>query len=256
MKRKIGIALIVVVVLFVGTIAFGIIKIFGSNKPVEPGATYARVSVVEDVPYVAMFLVDIGGGKYVLVDGGADQAGEAVRAALAAKGAGVEDLEAILFTHAHGDHVAAAYGLLDVPLWVHDAEVDMAEGREGGTSTFGKLVGPNPPGLKVAKTFKGGDVLTFGEASIEVFHAPGHTAGNCAFLVDGVLLLGDTAQITTDDSVHAPPDVFTNDPAQAIASIRALGIELKSRETKPTVMVGAHSGSTTKMSGLFEYGSD
>jgi len=244
----------VLVVIGIGAALFGYVFLtaFGGNKPVEDGATYERATVIEDISYVSMYLVDAGNGKFVLVDGGVDQKYEATKTVLAEHDATAQDLLAVLLTHGHGDHIGAAYGLTDVPLYAHEDEVALVQGEAAPDNPFGK----NEPGLKVDHTFKHGDILEFGEARFEVFHAPGHTQGNSAFLVGGVLLLGDTAQVTTDDQLHSPPWFFSDDPEQAIATIRGLAKQFESRPEKPNTIVGSHSGSTSNVDALLKYDGD
>lgn len=250
-KKKILIGVLVLVAGLVLVVLGVMYTVFGGNKPVEHGATYARTTVVEDVAYVSMYLVDAGGGKFVLIDGGVDQKYEVMSAVLAERGATAEDIIAVVLTHAHGDHIGAAYGLGDRPLYAHEDEVALVQGE-----AVPSIGGPNDAGLKVTNTFKHGDVLEIGEARLEVFHTPGHTAGNSAFLIDGVLLLGDTAQVTTDDQLTDPPSFFSDDPAQAIESIRALAKQIEKRPDKPTRMMGSHSGSTENIEALLEYDGD
>ncbi len=85
------------------------------------------------------------------------------------------DVEAILTTHGHFDHVGAAQTVaaaLDVPWRLHEADID----------TF-KL----DPDEALAP-----GVISVGNASMRAIHTPGHTPGSTCFLVDGVVLSGDT----------------------------------------------------------------
>lgn len=253
MAKKIGIGVLVVVLLLIGGTAGLMFSVFGGNKPVEDGASYGRTTVIEDVSYVSVYLLDVGNGKFVVIDGGVDTEATKIRALLKERGATIEDVEAIVLTHGHGDHIGAAYGLTDIPLYAHKDDVEVIEGRAELKGTVAKMGGKHDPGLKVDHPFNGGDILKFGDVELEVFHTPGHTAGNCAFLIDGVLLLGDTAQVTSDDTLVPPPTFFSDDPSAAIASIRKLADEMEKRPEKPNTIVGSHSGATKNVDALASF---
>src|SRR5579871_6114269 len=109
-------------------------------------------------------------GKRVLIDP-ANEA-DAILDAL-----GTPDIEYILLTHGDRDHwqaldeVRKATG---APVGIHPADVPMLEGR------------------KVDFEINEGDVIRFGEAELQVFHTPGHTAGGICFYSAPVLIAGDT----------------------------------------------------------------
>ena len=251
-------ALAIIIVILAVVIVGGLISVFGNNMPVEHGASYGPATVIEDVSYVSIFLVDAGDGKFVLIDGGVDTEAVKLKALLAEKGATEKDLLAVLFTHAHSDHIGAAYALTEVPLYVHKADVRAAEGKVAPAGGMPLFTPVNPSGLKVTHPLDGGEVLEFGNVRIEVFHTPGHTPGNVAYKVDDILILGDTAQVTKDHRLHSPPQMFSGDPAQAIESIRTLSkaISKKKPADHPTLLVGSHSGPTKNVQALLGYDGD
>jgi glyoxylase-like metal-dependent hydrolase (beta-lactamase superfamily II) len=100
-------------------------------------------------------------------------------------------LRGVLATHYHADHVGGEImgyriqgirDLLDtqsVPVHVH---ADEAEWVRRGTGVSGSdLV-----------THASGDTLVVGAVPIELLHTPGHTPGSQCFLVDRMLVSGDT----------------------------------------------------------------
>jgi len=116
-------------------------------------------------------------------------------------------VDRVLLGHCHEDHVAGTHLFPDAPLLVHELDlpglgsVDELIARYGFgdpaiDASFRETVlrrfhySPRPD----AVALRHGDVLDLGGgARISVIHAPGHTCGHCAFLVepDGVLCLGD-----------------------------------------------------------------
>ena len=97
----------------------------------------------------------------------------------------------VLATHHHPDHVGGSmmgYGIeglrtllerIDVPVHVNRNEAEWVRRTAGVEGT--ELVGHD-----------GGDVVTVGQVDIELLHTPGHTPGSQCFLVDGLLVSGDT----------------------------------------------------------------
>lgn len=104
----------------------------------------------------------------------------------------------ILMTHNHMDHVGALAELrstLGVPVAAHPSD---AQGL------------PLVPEILL----KEGEVIPLGNLEIKVLHTPGHTPGSLCFLVEGVLISGDTL-FPGGPGKTRTPDAF----AQIVASI-------------------------------------
>jgi glyoxylase-like metal-dependent hydrolase (beta-lactamase superfamily II) len=96
-----------------------------------------------------------------------------------------------LATHYHADHVGGSFGghtvegirelLEESPVPIH-IQRDEAEWVRKSTGVSGaELV-----------LHDSGDVVQVGDVGVQVLHTPGHTPGSQCFLVDGMLVSGDT----------------------------------------------------------------
>ena len=119
-----------------------------------------------------------------------DPAYDTASLAAAAEADGMR-LAGALVTHFHADHcggdimgyrIEGIASLLEhhpIPIHVQSAESDFVTKTTGVGSS--ELVSHEP-----------GDVVTVGEIPIELVHTPGHTPGSQCFLLDGMLVAGDT----------------------------------------------------------------
>jgi hydroxyacylglutathione hydrolase len=124
-----------------------------------------------------------GSGSAVVVDPGFEP--EALQALLAAGG---KQVEAVLLTHAHLDHAAAAGDVAgDLPVFVHEADILAFTDEPAWNAGFANPLAP----VKDLRTMQDGDILAFEGLSLEVLHTPGHTPGHCMFRMDERVLSGD-----------------------------------------------------------------
>jgi glyoxylase-like metal-dependent hydrolase (beta-lactamase superfamily II) len=95
-------------------------------------------------------------------------------------------LSSIILTHTHFDHIAGVAELLQrfpsIPLYVH----------QGDSHRLAK------PAQARMKAVGDGELLSVGQLSLKVMHTPGHSAGECSYLVQTeppFLFTGDTVFI-------------------------------------------------------------
>ena len=153
------------------------------------------------------------GGRLTLVDAGMRGYWPQLAAALTALGRKIDEVEAVVLTHAHADHVGFAHQVKansDASVWVHERDAEpglrrfppfrlylrptawplLAHGLRNGLLAT--------PDAAEVRTFTDGEVLEV-PGRPRVRHLPGHTRGHCALhLPDtGVVFSGD-ALVTFD----------------------------------------------------------
>jgi glyoxylase-like metal-dependent hydrolase (beta-lactamase superfamily II) len=188
------------------------------------------------------------GGKLVLVDAGAPGDWNLLLGSLSALGRGLEDLEAVLLTHAHADHTGfaeRARTTAGVPVWIHRADAAVAKGatpsQNDGTASshllrvefYRTLLSLARRGatrlipIREVSTFAHGETLPL-PGRPRVVHAPGHTPGSAALLLEGrrVLLSGDVLvtrnPLTGRVGPQIMPSGLNRDTPQALRSLDVL----------------------------------
>ncbi|HKV17731.1 MAG TPA: MBL fold metallo-hydrolase [Mycobacterium sp.] len=185
----------------------------------------------------------------VLIDAGFPGDRDDVLASMRELGFGVDDLRAILLTHAHIDHFGSAIWFaktLGTPVYCHADEVGHSkrEYLEQAKPTDVAAHAWQPRWLKwsVAISRKGAfthDGIPTAEALTEEVAAtlpgspiaipsPGHTGGHCSFLVDGVLISGDALVTGHPVATRTGPQllhkVFNHDQDRCVRSLAALAM--------------------------------
>ncbi|MDQ8046560.1 MAG: MBL fold metallo-hydrolase [Solirubrobacteraceae bacterium] len=162
-------------------------------------------------------VADGPGGKAIVIDGN----GVSAPLIAKAKELGVE-VEAILVTHQHADHVAGVDELRDAfaaPVY---------------TSAVTAVAVPD---LLPAENVSGGDTLTFGDLTVEAILSEGHCAGQLAFLVNGTdCFTADTIFKGTVGGNFAPSNTGYADQKAAAMRLAQLPAEtvLHPGHTLPT----------------------
>lgn len=193
-------------------------------------------------------LVSDGSGV-VLIDAGFPGQRDDVLGSLRTLGFDVDDVQAILLTHAHVDHFGSAIWFAaehGTPVYCHADEVGHAK-REYLEQVSPLAVATHvwqPRWLKwsLEITAKGGmtrdgiptaSVLTSDVAATlpcqpMCIPTPGHTGGHCSYLVDGVLISGDALvtghPVSKRTGPQLLPSVFNHDEARCERSVSALGL--------------------------------
>jgi len=101
------------------------------------------------------------------------------------------ELEYIILTHAHGDHIGGIPGLMEkmsVPVYLHKEDLFILKDME---KNYSKQMGMTYE-LETESFLADGDELSLGDLKLKIIHTPGHTPGGICILVENFLMSGDT----------------------------------------------------------------
>jgi glyoxylase-like metal-dependent hydrolase (beta-lactamase superfamily II) len=152
------------------------------------------------------------GDALTVVDTGLPGYFDQLAPAAASLGKSLSDIEAIVLTHNHSDHVGFAERLRATgpPVYIHEADGPAATGAEALKRPSGRLRDILKPGMVTFLAHairnngmsypKISEVTTYSDADVldvpghmKAIHTPGHSPGHCALLMEdrGVLISAD-----------------------------------------------------------------
>lgn len=251
MKRAL-IAFGAIVLLLVVGLGALVAASFSGRRAISDGREIRSVHIVADGS-TSMAIVDIGDNRAALVDTGQDPEGRALLAALDREHIGRTAIAAILLTHGHADHIGAVKLFPQAQVMALAAEVPVIEGRERTDGPVTRFLPARPTGITVARALRDGEALMVGDKKVRVFAMPGHTAGSAAYLVDDVLLIGDSADVKADGTMVGAPWIFSDSQAQNHASLRRLARELGQSDVPVRAIVPSHSGAVDGLAPLLSF---
>ena len=201
------------------------------------GSTKVNVYIIEDA------------GGVTVIDAGLPGYWDELAAELTAMGRSLDDVRAVVLTHAHDDHIGFAERMRaerGVPVRVHAGDAGRARGEKVPRNEGGGTVRPWPVITFLVYAIRRGYVRTTRIRSVETFddgatldvpgtprviHVPGHTAGSVALHVpaQSSIFVGDSFITLNVVSGAIGPQLFPNfnlDNSMAMASLaRYEGLE-------------------------------
>lgn len=123
----------------------------------------------------------------------------------------------VLATHHHPDHVGGSmmgYSIEGLSRLLERRSVPVHANREEA-ALICRVTGLDPADVVA---HHGGDRLSVGSVEVELLHTPGHTPGSQCFLVDGMLIAGDTLFLEGCGRTDLPG----SDPAAMYDSLQKL----------------------------------
>lgn len=185
----------------------------------------------------------------MLIDAGYPGSRDDVLGSLRQLGFGVDDLRAILLTHAHIDHFGSAIWFAKThgtPVYCHAAEVGHSK-REyleqvspvdlikhiwqpryvTWTMTITRKGALTKEGIPTTQALTE-DVAAGLPGQPMAIPTPGHTGGHCSFVIDGVLVAGDALvtghPLLSSIGPQLLPGLFNHDQDGCVRSLGALGL--------------------------------
>jgi hydroxyacylglutathione hydrolase len=145
---------------------------------------------------VNVYLID-GGDEYLLIDVGFEDTVDEIVGLIRGMGFAPSACKMVIATHADADHVqglSRARDLLKTKVAGHPRSVEPLETGDG-VMTYATIKAqgidiPMPP-CKIDVLLNEGDAITVGDRKLEVWHTPGHTAGQLSFKMGNLLFCGD-----------------------------------------------------------------
>jgi glyoxylase-like metal-dependent hydrolase (beta-lactamase superfamily II) len=228
-----GIAIAAVLVLAVGAATVVLGPFFMNRQAIVDGFEVEGIRILQNF-IVSVAVVPVGPNAVVLIDGGFDPSGEAILRDLSRRSLTPDAVRAILLTHGHGDHMGAIAAFPEAEVMALEAEVGLIEGGTQG-----------PAGVEVTSPLHDGQTVTVGDTAIRVFAIPGHSQGHAAYVVNGVLFLGDAAIAGRDGTLLNAHWFFSEDTDQNRASLRTLYERLVRKNVEIKAIAPAHSAILT-----------
>lgn len=195
-----------------------------------------------------LYAVRTAGGA-ILFDTGMDPKGRPIEAALTALGVSRGQVTDVFLSHGHVDEAAGVTAIPRARVHAGAFDVDLAG---GGVPRRGiqRLIVPflPRPSARVADAIRGEEMIAIsGGEVVLAIPVPGHTAGSTAYLLRGILFLGDSADYH-DGRLVPPSRWFSSDAAQGERSLAMLAARAASLSVR-RICTG-HDGCSPDGSGV------
>jgi glyoxylase-like metal-dependent hydrolase (beta-lactamase superfamily II) len=164
------------------------------------------------------------------VDTGIDPEAANIEAAMRKVGRARASVRAIFITHAHSDHAGAVLAFPEAVVYAISPDVDSIRRRRERAGATGET-----------KAVSHGERVDVAGTPVDVFALPGHTKGSAAYLVHGVLFLGDAAH-SMRDGTFGTNEMFSEDGPGNTRSVKSLIEQLTPRRAEIRQVAFGHAG--------------
>jgi hydroxyacylglutathione hydrolase len=185
-------------------------------EPLPTGKITDNVWAVND-KFVNVFVI-ANGSKYIVIDAGSNV--QHVESELEMLKISPDDVEAVLLTHTHPDHIAAASIFKNATIYVSAFEADKIADRQ--------LIKLNSD-----------TIFKIGQTEITAISTPGHTPGSVSYVVDKQYLFTGDAFSLSEGKVSRPNAQYTKDMPVAVKSFDKI-----KRLKEAKYIFTAHTGMT------------
>lgn len=265
MKRMlIAVSIILSVLVILGLAGMWAVK--KGISPLVDGAQLQgdKVTVVVDptspMP-VAAYLLKFGDGSLGLLDATLDPEAKALCAAIHRMGRSEAEVKVIFCTHSHDDHTAGCQRFPNATIYA--MKPSMHGDSSSGVSPWNRVQkampnqsqDPAPPTTRKVQYLHDGQVLDFSGEKIEAFAIPGHTYDSSAYLIFGVLFLGDSAAGQYNGRIGSAPPFVSVDRSLNQLELKKVASRLQDRRREIQYLAFGHQGPIQGLDPLLSWAS-
>ena len=190
--------------------------------------------------WVCAFAIPISDDEVILVDTGGEDDATSTLAGLKTLGYESDDVSHVFITHGHSDHIKGHHLFENAILVGFEEDEGLIEEKLHEKVTFDLPL-------------KDGQQVDIGGVVVEAFHVPGHTLGNATYLINKVMLMGDTAMGNDDGTLGEPPVFLSKDNHAVKEGIKDLWERIKNRSDDVEWLFFAHTGAHQGVESLKAY---
>jgi len=247
--------LITVSIIISALVILGIAGMWAVKKGISPlvdGAQLhdGKVTVVVDntspMP-VAAYLLKLNDGNLGLIDATMDPEAKAICSSIHRIGRSESEVKVIFCTHSHDDHTAGCRKFPNATIYA--MKPSFQGNSQSSTSSWNRVQKAMPgknqdpsPSRRDVQYLSDGQVLDFNGDNIEAFALPGHTYDSSAYLVFGILFMGDSAAGQYNGRIGSAPPFVSVDRNLNQRELKKLAARLQNRKSEIDYLTFGHQG--------------